>query len=59
MKRKDVEKQLRDWGWYFLRHGGKHDIWTNGELETTIPRHREINELTARAIIRIAKENPK
>jgi mRNA interferase HicA len=51
MKRKDVEKRLREYGWYFLRRGGKHDVWTNGELETTVPRHREINEMTARAVI--------
>ena len=58
MKRKDVEKQLRDCGWYFLRHGGKHDVWTNldGSFAEFVPRHAEINEKLAQVILRRAKE---
>jgi len=58
MKKVDVEKQLRKLGWYLARHGGNHDIWTNGIDTTEIPRQREVNEFTAKAIIKIAKENP-
>jgi len=43
----------------FLRHGGNHDVWTNGEIEEMIPRHREINERIAKKIIKTAKENKK
>ena len=57
MKKADLEARLRELGWRFLRQGGRHEVWTNGELETTVPRHREINELTARAIIRLAERN--
>jgi mRNA interferase HicA len=58
MKRRDLEHQLAEYGWRFLRHGGQHDIWTDGEREEAIPRHREINEKLARAILRRAmKEN--
>ena len=55
MKRRDLEKVLRELGWRLCRHGGKHDVWINGEHELVIPRQREINEYTARAIIEKAK----
>ena len=58
MKKRDVEKKLSKCGWWLLRHGGNHDIWTNGELVEPVPRHNEINELLARKIIRRAEENP-
>lgn len=54
MKRKDLERQLTTLGLWLLRHGGKHDIWTNGEDEEQIPRHNEINELLAKKILRTA-----
>lgn len=34
-----------------VRHGGRHDVYSCGELIIVIPRHREINERTARGII--------
>jgi len=37
MKRRDLEKELRKRGWRFIRHGSKHDIWTDGEQEEAIP----------------------
>lgn len=55
MKRNDLERQLTKHGWWLLRHGGKHDIWTNGEDEEAVPRHNEINELLAKKILRTAK----
>ncbi len=57
MKKKDVEKQLTQFGWWIERHGGNHDIWTNGEVKIPVPRHKEINELTAKSIIKMAKKN--
>ncbi len=55
MKKRDLEKSLRQLGWTFLRHGKRHDVWTDGEREEAIPRHSEINERLARAILRRAK----
>ena len=55
MKRNKLEKLLKNLGWWFLRHGGNHDIWTNGERQEPIPRHSEINERLARSIIRKAE----
>ena len=52
MKRRDLIKLLKKNGWWLLRHGGRHDIWTNGTSSEAIERHREINEITARKIIR-------
>ena len=37
------------------RHGVKHDIWSNGMYEIAVPRHREINEITAKTILKVAK----
>lgn len=58
MKYRDLIKQLKDLGWWFLREGGNHEIWTNGKETEAVPRHREINENTARGILRNAKRNP-
>ncbi len=55
LKRKEVEKALRKMGWWLLRHGRKHDIWTDGEWEEAIPRHAEINDKLARHILRKAE----
>ena len=56
MKRKDLEKQLTKLGWYLKRHGSKHDVWTNGEIDEQVPRHREIAEPLAKKILRTAKK---
>ena len=54
MKRRDLEKRLAAVGWSFLRHGGAHDIWRKGTATIPVPRHNEINEHTARGILRTA-----
>ncbi len=56
MKRKELEKALIKRGWWFLRHGGRHDIWTDGNRQEPIPRHTEINEKLARSILRKVKK---
>ncbi|MFH1436886.1 MAG: type II toxin-antitoxin system HicA family toxin [Pseudomonadota bacterium] len=55
MKRHELEKKLRAMGWRFARHGRKHDVWTNGDRVIAVPRHREINEYTAHAILKNAR----
>ena len=55
MKRRDLERQLRNLGWSLARHGGKHDIWAKGDRELVVPRHVEINDYTATAILREAR----
>ena len=52
MKRKDLIALLEKNGWKFERQGGGHEVYAKGKEIETIPRHREINELLAKAIIK-------
>ena len=52
MKRKDLIKKLIDNGWWLLRNGANHDLYTNGINSEPLPRHRELDEKLARAIIK-------
>lgn len=51
-KRNDLIKLLIRNGWYLKRNGANHDLYTNGTKSETIPRHTEINENLAKAIIK-------
>ena len=52
MERRDLIKLLESNGWWLLRTGSNHDINTNGQRSAPIPRHGEIKEQLAKAIIR-------
>lgn len=52
MKRSDLIRQLEAGGFVFERHGGSHDIYVKGSKKEIIPRHREIDERLAKAILR-------
>ena len=52
MKRKDLINLLEKNGWTFKRNGSDHDIYVNGTRREVIPRHREIDEMLAKAIIK-------
>jgi mRNA interferase HicA len=54
MKHRERERRLQELGWTRIRRGQRHDVWRRGEREIAVPRHREINEYTARAILREA-----
>ncbi|MBK9519212.1 MAG: type II toxin-antitoxin system HicA family toxin [Anaeromyxobacter sp.] len=51
MRRRELERRLRELGWTLLRHGGNHDVWTDGERLEYVPRHAEVSELLARRIL--------
>ena len=58
MKRVELLRRIaraargRDMAWELEREGASHELWSlDGEL-VTIPRHREIDERTARGILR-------
>jgi mRNA interferase HicA len=51
MKRRELERQLRSLGWRFVRHGGKHDVWSDGARDEPLPRHAGISEKLATAIL--------
>lgn len=58
MKRRDLiatiataakKAELR---WELLRDTGDHEIWSLDGQRMSVPRHRKINEFTARAILK-------
>lgn len=54
MKRTDLLQKLNRIGVVFVRHGQKHDVYKQPRtgIETTVPRHNEIKEFTAKSIIK-------
>jgi hypothetical protein len=54
VKREDLLRHLRRHGCRPLREGSRHSVWTNSAngRQASIPRHREINDYTARSICR-------
>lgn len=61
MKRQELLKRISEAAaakgieWELARSGGQHDIFRLGDsVQISVPRHREINELTARAILKAA-----
>lgn len=52
MKQRELIKRLEDGGFVFERHGGNHDIYKRDNDEEKIPRHREVNERLAKAILK-------
>ena len=64
MKRKELEKRIHG----LAKDNGLEDVWTEGgnhskvtvgNAQTTVPRHGEVNELTARGILRYIERNMK
>ena len=54
MKRRDLIRHLQQNGCELLREGRSHSVWVNpatGE-QTSIPRHREVIDFTARGVCR-------
>lgn len=52
MKRQELIKLFEKNGWKFDRNGGNHDVYVKGNKTEAIPRHTEINENLAKAIIK-------
>jgi mRNA interferase HicA len=52
VKQRDLVNKLMTVGFVFERHGGNHDIYRRGSQIEKLPRHKEINEKLARAILR-------
>ena len=52
MKQADLLKRFYVKGWWVLREGANHIIMTNGTDIEPVPRHKEINEQLAKAIIK-------
>ena len=54
MKRKELLKKLSELDCILARHGNNHDWYTNPKPQTSqaVPRHNEIDEYLAKAIIK-------
>lgn len=52
MKQRDLVKKLEKAGFVFERHGSNHDIYRRGMEKEEVPRHNEIDERLAKAIIK-------
>jgi len=54
LKRQKLLREIKKRGAVFVRHGANHDIFENPKTNnsTQVPRHTEINELVAKAIIK-------
>jgi mRNA interferase HicA len=50
VKRKELIKYLEENGFYLLREGGNHSIYTNGIKTLPVKRHRTIDRITANEI---------
>ncbi|QYX33127.1 type II toxin-antitoxin system HicA family toxin [Sphaerospermopsis torques-reginae] len=59
VKRKDLIKYLEENGYYLLREGGNHSIYTNDIKTIPVKRHRTIDRITANAICKQADLLPK
>ena len=59
VKRRDLIKYLEENGFYLLREGKKHSIYTNNEKTIPIKRHRAIDRITANELCKQAGLKPK
>ena len=56
-KKRDLERRLLLAGWTCvggLNQGSKHDKWRKGNRTVMVPRHREIPDRMAKAILKEA-----
>ena len=56
MKRRDLIRKLEKAGYILLRDKGDHTVYYKKGLPLVeIPRHKEVNEITARGILKSAR----
>jgi predicted RNA binding protein YcfA (HicA-like mRNA interferase family) len=54
VKRRDLIRYLEEKGFYLLREGGKHAIYTNGARVIPVKRHKQFDRITANEICKQA-----
>lgn len=52
MKKRDLIKKLESIGFTLHKHGSNHDLYIRNGIKESVPRHAEINEELAKAILR-------
>jgi len=58
VKRRDLIEYFEKNGFYMLREGGKHSIYTNGIKTLPIKRHRTLDRITANELCKQAGLDP-
>lgn len=58
VKRRDLLHYLKSNGYYLLREGGKHSIYTNDIKTIPIKRQRELDRITANELCKQAGLKP-
>ena len=59
VKRRDLIRYLEKNGFYLLREGGKHSIYTNDKKFVPVKRHRQLDRITANELCKQAGLDPK
>jgi predicted RNA binding protein YcfA (HicA-like mRNA interferase family) len=59
VKRRDLIRYFEENGFYLLREGSNHSIFTNGEKMIPIKRHRNLDRITANELCKQAQLRPK
>lgn len=54
VKRRDLVRHLEQHGFWLLREGGNHSIYTNGDKVVPVKRHRMLDRITANEICKQA-----
>ena len=54
VNRRDLIRYLEKNGFYLLREGGKHAIYTNDEKAIPVKRHKQFDRITANEICKQA-----
>ena len=59
VKRRDLIRYFERNGFYLLREGSKHSIYTNGDRTLPVKRHRTLDRITANELCKQAGLEPK
>lgn len=59
VNRRDLVQYLTENGFYLLREGGRHSIYSNNQKTVPIKRHRTIDRITANELCKQAGLKPK
>ncbi|MBI2863265.1 MAG: type II toxin-antitoxin system HicA family toxin [Chloroflexi bacterium] len=59
VKRRDLVRYLEAHGFWLLREGGNHAIYTNGAKVIPVKRHRLLDRVTANELCKQAGLSPK
>ena len=59
IKRRDLVRYLEQHGFYLLREGANHSIYTNRAKVIPVKRHKQLDRITANEICKQADIQPK